>query len=272
MAADNMSLQYTESGDGDAVVLLDWTPWESRVLADSLATSYHVVSIDPPWFDKLTMSGTESGLNWAYPGPDDVAAAVARVAEAGGLPGLISLTPGRPYALVGVSLGADAALRLALLRPQSVSTLVLVSPTCVAPSAAGPWHTPELAANAMLAHPHGFNLAYSGAESPRPSPERTALLSSLAERWRATEVDVSQQLPELACATLVVFGQEDRLVSREAGGIWKAEAPNCSLSYVYDAGHAIAVDRPDALTNVVLDFVERRETFIVENRPSVINP
>ena len=265
MAADNMSLQYTESGDGDPVVLLDWTPWQSRVLADSLAASYRVASIDPPWFDKLAMSGTESS-------PDDVAASVARVAEAGGLPGLISLTPGRPYALVGVSLGADAALRLALLRPQSVSTLVLVSPTCVGPSAAEPWHTPELAASAMLAHPSGFNLAYAGAESPRPSPERTALLSSLAERWRATEVDVSQQLPELACATLVVFGQEDRLVSREAGGIWKAQVPNCSLSYVYDAGHAIAVDRPDALTNVVLDFVERRETFIVENRPSVINP
>ena len=162
----------------------------------------------------------------------------------------------------------------ALLLPQSVSTLVLVSPTCVGPSAAGLpgltgatllWDTPELAADVMLAHP-------DDAELPRPGAERTALLSSLAERWRATEVDVSQQLPELACATLVVIGQEDRLVSREAGGIWKAQVPNCSLSYVYDAGHAIAVDRPDALTNVVLDFVERRETFIVENRPSVINP
>ena len=262
-----MGLLYTEMGSGDAVVLLDWTPWESRVLADSLAASYRVVSIDPPWFDKLTMSGTESS-------PDDVAAAVARVAGAGGLPGLISLTPGRPYALVGVSLGADAALRLALLRPQFVTTLVLVSPTCVAPSAAGLpgltgatllWDTPELAAGVMLAHP-------DDAESPRPSPERTALLSSLAERWRAANADASRQLSELGCATLVVFGQEDRLVSRQAGGIWKAEAPNCSLSYVYDAGHAIAVDRPDALTNVVLDFVERRETFIVENRPSVINP
>jgi hypothetical protein len=32
------------------------------------------------------------------------------------------------------------------------------------------------------------------------------------------------------------------------------------------------VDRPAALASVVLDFLERRETFIVENRSSLINP
>lgn len=241
MTSSNDRPGYSVAGSGDPVVLLDWTPWESRVLADSLAASYRVLSFDPP---------TEIA------DADDAARAVAEAAEAAGLDA---------YAVVGASLGADAALRVALLHPQSVSTLVLVSPTCVGPSAARPWQTPELATRVMLAHP-------DDSESPRPGADRTALLSSMAERWRKAGGAASRQLSEVACATLVVFGQEDRLVSREAGGIWKAEVPNCSLSYVYDAGHAIAVDRPDALTNVVLDFVNRRETFIVENRPSVINP
>ena len=241
MASENSGLRYTESGSGEPVVLLDWTPWESRVLADSLSASYRVLNLEPP---------TQTGNSY------DVAEAVAKTAEATGLDA---------YAVVGTSLGADAAFKLALLRPQSVSTLVLVSPSCVEPSAASQWHTPEQAASVMLAHPENVEL-------PQPGPERTALLSSLAGQLRADGVDASRRLAELICATLVVFGQEDRLVSRQAGGIWKAEVPNCSLSYVYDAGHAIAVDRPDALTNVVLDFVERRETFIVENRPSVINP
>lgn len=249
MTSSNGRPGNSVTGSGDAVVLLDWTPWESRVLADSLAASYRVLSLDP---------SSEMG------DANDAARAVAEAVEAAGLDA---------YAVVGVSLGADAALRLALLRPQSVSTLVLVSPTCVEPSAARAWHTPELAARVMLARPnHNPEGEGSVGELPQPSPERTALLSSLAEQWRAAASDASKGLAELACATLVVFGQEDRLVSREAGGIWKAVVPNCSLSYVYDAGHAIAVDRPDALTNVVLDFVERRETFIVENRPSVINP
>ena len=38
------------------------------------------------------------------------------------------------------------------------------------------------------------------------------------------------------------------------------------------AGHDIAADRPQALVNLVSDYLERRETFIVQNRSSVINP
>ena len=31
-------------------------------------------------------------------------------------------------------------------------------------------------------------------------------------------------------------------------------------------------DRPQALVNLVSDYLERRETFIVQNRSQVINP
>ena len=241
MSTERDSLPFTVLGDGEPVVILDWTPWETTALESAFKPAYLVVSVGLP----------------AEPEPvDDLAAMVAS---------LVGLTGLSTYALVGTSLGADAALRLALLRPESVSTLVLVSPTCVAPAATRAASTPDLAASAMLAHP----------ESPGTSaadPVRTAKLAGLAELWRGMGVDETGRLAEVLCATLVVIGQEDRLVSRKAGGVWKAEVPNCSISYVYDAGHAIAVERPDALTNVVLDFVERRETFVVENRPSVISP
>ena len=152
MTSSNDRPGYSVEGSGDPVVLLDWTPWESRVLADSLATHYRVMYIDPP---------TETA------DADEVAAAVAGAAEAAGLD---------TYAVVGVSLGADAALQVALLRPQSVSTLVLVSPTCVAPSGARPWHTPELAASAMLARPH---------PNPPPEGEGRAEGIALAQAWNA---------------------------------------------------------------------------------------
>ena len=166
---------------------------------------------------------------------------------------------------MGVSLGADIAFQLALARPETVTALALVSPTCIAPAESPNWDTPAQAADAMLAHPE---TASTGA----PDASRTAGLAALAKRWGSTEGDAASILPDLACATLAVFGQEDRLVSREAGGVWKERAPNCNVCYVYDAGHAVAADRPDALVNVVLDFLERRETFVVENRSSLINP
>ena len=226
------------------MILLDWTPWAAPALADALSRKYRVLIVEPPADTGQTGTAQQT------------AAAVAGIAEAAGL---------ESYSLVGVSLGADVALRLALLRPGSVNTLALVSPLCVGPAAPRPWNTPDLAIRTLLAHPD------AGDHEP-PDSARTAALSELAGRWLAEEGDAAALLPRVACATLAVFGQEDRLVSRNAGGVWKERVPNCSVSYVYDAGHAIALDRPEALVNVVLDFLERRETFIVENRSSIISP
>ena len=55
-------------------------------------------------------------------------------------------------------------------------------------------------------------------------------------------------------------------------GIYRERIPNCNIAFVYAAGHDIAGDRPQALVNLVSDYLERRETFIVQNRSSVINP
>ena len=237
MVSADSGLAYNESGSGDPLILLDWTPWNTTALDCALATRYRVFSLQPP-------NTTGSAR--------DAAEAVAEIAKAAGL---------EAYALAGVSLGADVAFRLALLRPGAVSALALASPTCIAPVEPLRSYTPE----AMLAHPEDAAL-------PPPDSGRTAVLTALAAQWASADSDAAKLLPDLACATLVIFGQEDRLASRAAGGAWKEQVPNCNVCYVYDAGHAIAVERPEALVNVVMDFIERRETFIVENRSSLINP
>ena len=244
MAFTHTGLRYTESGRGAPLVLLDWTPWQSTRLASALASQYHVISVQPRAFGDTVESARE------------VLDSVAEIVETIGLDS---------YALLGVSVGADVCFRLALAYPTSVTTLVLVSSTCVNPAEPLAWNTPELAMNAMLAQPDASPVS-------QPDPAVVAALAELSEQWRAEFGDAADLLPDLSCATLVVFGQEDRLASREAGSVWKDRVPNCSICYVYDAGHAVGVDRPDALANVVLDFVERRETFVVEKRSALINP
>ena len=244
MSPSEISLKSSEAGQGEPVLLLDWTPWESSVLLDGLKAAHWVISVDPP-------DGP-----WGLASAREAAAAVAAVAERMGL---------ESCALVGASLGADAAFQLALENPELATALILVSPTISGSTGNHQWDTPELATRMMLAHPEADSAG-------TPDPSRTAALAAMAREWAATGGEVADSLPGLSCATLVVYGQEDRLVSRTAGHAWKERAPNCSVSYVYDAGHAIAFDRPDALLNVVLDFLTRRETFIVESRSSLINP
>ncbi len=70
---------------------------------------------------------------------------------------------------------------------------------------------------------------------------------------------------------MVVFGSRDKIVQTKAASIYRRSIPNCNITLVYDAGHFIVAERPEALCSVVSDFVERRETFIVERRSSIIN-
>jgi pimeloyl-ACP methyl ester carboxylesterase len=48
--------------------------------------------------------------------------------------------------------------------------------------------------------------------------------------------------------------------------------PNCHYVLVYDAGHEVAADRPDAFVSLVSDFLERREAFIVNEKSSLLHP
>ena len=70
-------------------------------------------------------------------------------------------------------------------------------------------------------------------------------------------------LGDIQCPTLVVFGTDDRLVHWEAARVYAERIQLVNVSLVYDAGHVISVDRPDALVRLVADYVERRDTFVV---------
>jgi hypothetical protein len=41
---------------------------------------------------------------------------------------------------------------------------------------------------------------------------------------------------------------------------------------VYDAGHAVATEQPEALTNTIIDFLDLGETLTVSRGDGRINP
>lgn len=85
-------------------------------------------------------------------------------------------------------------------------------------------------------------------------------------------IELEDRLGLIESQTLVVFGTNDEVSAQDMGRLYKERMPNCYLVFVYDAGHAVAAQRPEALAGVVSDFLERRETFIVSRTNTMINP
>jgi pimeloyl-ACP methyl ester carboxylesterase len=98
------------------------------------------------------------------------------------------------------------------------------------------------------------------------------LRALVLESPTALPADLGRRLADVAIPTLVVFGTSDRADAQEAGRVYAGSMPNAHLVFVYDAGSAIGHDRPEAFAEVVADFLERHEAFIINRTATVIHP
>ena len=250
--ADGFSIRYWEAGQGRPVLMLDSTGWRRSMLHDALADKYHIFSIELPGMG-------DSPVNTRSQSVGDLAVTVAKAASA--------LTSER-YTLIGTSFGAHVALWLTMLKPDQVEALILMSPTAIKPQ--------NLPADATALETHQLMFAHpENAQKHPPMPEEIfAKERELARRLNSGVHDgeAEARLGEIRCPTLAVFGLNDRLVSPEAARVYREKIPNSNISIVYDAGHCIIGERPEALLNAVTDYAEQWETFIVGRQTGIINP
>ena len=71
----------------------------------------------------------------------------------------------------------------------------------------------------------------------------------------------SQTLPYLLgsvrAPTLVVWGDDDKVVPSSAAGRYLEALPNARLETVAACGHCVDMEQPDALAKLVIDFIGR---------------
>lgn len=230
-----------------AVVMLAGMTWGLGRLRDALAQYYQVIVLELPAADPRFQSVPE------------LARMMAQAAT--------QVVPGS-YTLIGTSFAAHVALWQALQAPDKVEALVLIAPTALLPVASPADGTPEAMARRLLAHPEQ-------ARDGLPV-DHASVAAEQALRQRLTrgqhDAEAEGRLHEIPCATLVLFGSVDGLVAPEAARLYRAQIPNSNIAFVYDAGHLIEAERPEALINAVSDYVELRETFIVGRQSGMINP
>jgi pimeloyl-ACP methyl ester carboxylesterase len=252
--ADGFRIRYMEAGEGPPLVHLHGAGGMSLNPAHHLLAERHrVIAFEMPGFGS-------SAENLRTEDQAGLAATMALAAEALGLD---------RYNLMGTSFGARTALYLAAQQPLRVSALVLESPAAIRPAGARPPSgTPQEVARLIYAHPERVP------SRPAADPAVQSKNALLVGRLRGPDRDpaLEQLMPGITVPVLVLFGTLDRLMPPELGRHYKELLPNCNLVLVYDAGHAIGTERPEALCEVVGDFLERHEAFIISRSETLINP
>jgi 3-oxoadipate enol-lactonase len=70
-----------------------------------------------------------------------------------------------------------------------------------------------------------------------------------------------RRLPRIKVPTLVVHGEDDRLVPPQNGRIVAKRIPGARFELIPKAGHILVTDRLDACLGLILDFLAKRRHF-----------
>jgi pimeloyl-ACP methyl ester carboxylesterase len=252
--ADGFRIRFMQAGDGPPLVHLHGAGGLRLTPAhDLLRRSFRVVVFEMPGFG----GSAENVRTQTMP---EMAATMAKASGALGLD---------RFNLLGTSFGGKVALWLAAQQPGLVSALVLEAPAAILQEGTEPVSgSPEENARRLYAHPERMP------PSPAVDPVRAAQALALVRRLRgpARDAALEDRLRDIATPTLVVFGTLDSVIPPSMGRIYKELMPNSHLVFVYDAGHAIAAERPEAFAEVVIDFLERSDAFLISRAKTVIFP
>jgi pimeloyl-ACP methyl ester carboxylesterase len=252
--AAGFRIRYMEAGQGTPLVHLHGASGMRLTPGHDLLRRHHrVITFEMPGFGS-------SPANTRTRTMADLAATMAAAVSNLGIDS---------YNLMGTSFGGKVALWLAMQQPERVEALILEAPAAIRPAGSQPPSgSPEEMARRLYAHPERFD------SLPLPDPAVQAKIRTLVARLRGPDrdADLEAQMRRLPTPTLVLFGTLDRVIPPEMGRFYKELLPNCHLVFVYDAGHAISTERPEAFTEVTVDFLERHEAFVVSRTETVIHP
>lgn len=247
---DSFRIRYLEAGAGSTLVVLHGAGGLRQSVAyDLLAEQRRVLLFETPGFGTSAVNTRSASLQ-------ALGETMAQASEA--------LAPGG-FALLGHSFGGKLALWLALQRAEAVQALVLSAPAAIWPDGL----TMEKI-RSLPGYAHPERQPAGPRTDPAVEAKQDALVSRLIGPPRDAELE--SQLPGLTIPTLVLWGTEDAVIPPETGRLYRGLLPRSHLIYVYDAGHRLDADRPEAFTSVVRDFLNRQDGFLVRAESSLIHP
>lgn len=258
-----------DMGEGPAIVFVhglsgSWPNWLEQLPV--FATTNRVIAMDLPGFghspmpeEKITISG------------------YGRV-----LDGLMETLDVSAATVVGNSMGGFAATELAIAFPQRVERLVLVSPAGISTyqhssverldpflRRAAPMialYTGWTAARSdWVARRRGLRNLTLGFVARHPSRLPAALVAEqirgagkpgFMQALRANiDYPIEERLPEIACPTLIVWGEDDKVIPVADANLFEQLIPNSRKVIYQDTGHVAMLERPDSFNELLREFM-----------------
>jgi pimeloyl-ACP methyl ester carboxylesterase len=266
---DGRPINTIELGQGPALVFVhglsgSWPNWLEQLPA--FAGERRVVTLDLPGFGHSPMpSGDISMTGYAR--------LLDRLFDQLGIDTAV---------VVGNSMGGFIAAELAVAFPQRVERLVLVSAAGISTyrdlrrarvlhtlqrgervlTAGGAWFASrsdamarrsrlrEAALGLVVRHPARLPAAVAaeqirGAGTPGFMPALASILGR----------DVRERLSEVACPTLIVWGEDDKLINVADADVFAELIPGSRKVIFEDTGHMAMLERPAAFNALLRDFL-----------------
>ncbi len=241
-----------------------WSNWLEQLPV--LAAQHRVITLDLPGFGYSPMPAQRISI-----------AGYARLLDR--LLGELRIDAA---AVVGNSMGGFIAAELAIAFPQRVERLVLISAAGVS-TTNHPGTTRAVPALTLLNPALAAGAAWVAGKSSvlaRRAHLRDALLNVVvrhpsrlpaalaAEQLRGAgkpgflqgleailHYDVRERLPEIACPTLIVWGDGDRLIPVRDADVFAELIPDSRKVIFEDTGHMAMLERPAAFNALLEDFL-----------------
>jgi len=268
-------------GSGPALLLLhgftgSGRSWDDGLVDAAIGAGFTTIAPDLPGHGGTAWrvgDPTAAGEAADPAGPGDSSrATIERTAD--DLPVLLRALGHDRAHVIGYSLGARVALRLAIAHPAFVACLVLEAPSAGIVDAAGralrcaaddalarnlqrggigpfidAWErTPVLAGEARLGA-----RARAAIREVRVAHDPAGLAASLRAAGQGAMEPLHGRLREIGSPTLVIVGTDDPV--RDRATTVAAGVPGARLAVIDGAGHAPHLEAPAAFRRLVLDFI-----------------
>lgn len=170
--------------------------------------------------------------------------------------------------LIGSSLGGQISVEFAVLYPELVDKLILVSPSGIMKQS-----TPALDAYIMAAlYPNQLNAqnAFDMMDGSNSTPS-SETVDGFIQRMRLPNAKlafmstilglknaeiITKKLQSLLAQTLIIWGSDDPVIPIKHSGEFVASIKNCTFHKMDGCGHAPYVEDPVAFCSIVLDFLQ----------------